>query len=280
MGCGRTLALGAAATAACALVASVSAAEADSPTTAATAATARDLMPDLVQRSPYGLNGRTVRTATGLRFRLGFASAVYNAGRGPLEIVGTRPSRTTPTMTATQVVHRSDGSTRRVPNVGRIKFVRSETHRHWHLLGFERYELRRVDGNGREVRRDRKSGFCLGDRYDAYPQRGIRGQPLIGGYRGECEKNHPEVLRVHEGISVGYGDDYKPQVEGQFVDITGLPAGVYELLHSVNVDRRLREANPGNDAASIRIRLAWPRGPQAPPSLDVIARCGDGRRCR
>ena len=183
-------------------------------------------------------------------------------------------------MTATQIVHRSDGSTRRVPNVGRIRFVRSETHRHWHLLGFERYELRRVDGGGRVVRRDRKTGFCLGDRFDAFPKGGIRNQPLIGAYRGQCEKNHQTVFRVREGISVGYGDDYKPQVEGQFIDITGIPAGVYELLHSVNVDGALRDANRANDSASIRLRIGWPRGRTAPPSIDVVARCGDGRRCR
>ena len=136
---------------------------------AASDTSAKPLLPDLVQASPTRLDGRTVRTAGGIRFRLGFASAVYNAGSGPLEVVGTRRSRSTPTMTATQLVRRSNGSVLRVANVGRLRYVRSETHQHWHLLGFEQYELRRAS-DGKILRRDKKTGFYLGDRYDAYPK--------------------------------------------------------------------------------------------------------------
>ncbi|HEU0234981.1 MAG TPA: hypothetical protein VFR14_00930, partial [Candidatus Limnocylindrales bacterium] len=46
-----------------------------------------------------------------------------------------------------------------VAGVGTLRYVRSPDHRHWHLLGFDRYELRRAD-SGEAVVADRKSGFC------------------------------------------------------------------------------------------------------------------------
>src|SRR6266536_345394 len=45
-----------------------------------------------------------------------------------------------------------------------VRNVRAITHQHWHLHGFDRYELRRA-GAAPVLVRDRKSGFCLGDRY-------------------------------------------------------------------------------------------------------------------
>jgi hypothetical protein len=183
-------------------------------------------------------------------------------------------------MTASQVVHWSDGSTKRYPRVGRLKFVISETHRHWHYLAFEQYRLLRAS-DGRVVRGDAKTGFCLGDRYNAFPgARAREDQPKKPVFVGNCAKNQRLARHVREGISVGYGDDYKPQVEGQYIDITNVPPGKYELLHEVNVDRSLRESSYRNDAASILIQLSWPRGFKAPPSIDVVKRCGDGRRCR
>jgi lysyl oxidase len=262
--------VGVAASAACATVAAHA--------RAGTAAKAQ--LPDMLQLAPYDLSGSSERTLGGLRFHLGFSSAVVNVGTGPLDVEGSRLDRSTATMTASQIVHWSNGSTKRYSGVGRLKFVISETHRHWHYLAFEQYQLLRAS-DGRVVRGDAKTGFCLGDRYNAFPGARTReDQPKKPVFVGSCEKNQPLARRVREGISVGYGDNYKPQVEGQYVDITGVPAGTYELLHKVNVDRKLRESSYANDAASILIQISWPRGFEQPPSIDVVKRCGDGRRCR
>jgi hypothetical protein len=49
----------------------------------------------------------------------------------------------TNTMVAAQLIER-DGAPRRViPPVGRLRYVVSRDHRHWHLHAFDRYELRR-----------------------------------------------------------------------------------------------------------------------------------------
>ena len=75
-----------------------------------------------------------------VRFRL------RNIGAGPLIIDGQRPT-SVETMTAEQVVMHDGGRSTVVAGVGRLRYVRSPDHRHWHLLGFDRYELRRANSD-------------------------------------------------------------------------------------------------------------------------------------
>jgi hypothetical protein len=166
-----------------------------------------------------------------------------------------------------------------VSGVGRLRYTRSAGHQHWHFLGFDRYSLVALAGST-STRRDRKTGFCLGDRYDARPSERLPGDPGRPMLTGECGRNRPGLRALGQGISVGYGDDYDPILEGQFLDVTRLPAGRYELVHWANAGRRLREVRYDNNAASVVVELRWPRGFGRPPSIDVVERCGDGRRCR
>jgi hypothetical protein len=212
-----------------------------------------ELLPDLVQSPPAAL---TVYSEDG-SWRLAFLSAVENDGRGPMLLVGHRPDAGTPDMTVTQLVRRADGTTAEYPVTGVIRFVVSETHRHWHYLDFERYEL--LTPAGKLVGRDQKTGFCLGDRYDAEASVRLPDEPARAVWTQECGRGQPERLIVREGISPGFGDDYVPRLEGQSVDIDGLPAGRYVLRHRVNVGRALRESSYANNSASVSFELRWTR---------------------
>ena len=212
---------------------------------------APELLPDLVQSPPRALE--TYRA--GDTWRLAFLSAVENDGRGPMLLVGSRPDQNGPAMSVEQLVRRSDGTTSTYPVDGEIRFVRSETHRHWHFLDFERYDMLTADG--RTVGRDEKTGFCLGDRYNASRSVQLPGEPDQPVWTQECGRGQPERLIVREGISPGYGDDYVPRLEGQSIDITGLPAGRYVLRHRVNVDRALRESDYGDNGAEVPFDLSW-----------------------
>jgi hypothetical protein len=212
---------------------------------------ATELLPDLVQSPPRALE---VYEADGV-WRLAFLSAVENDGRGPMLLVGTRPGRTTPAMTVEQLVRHPDGSASTYSVDGQIRFVRSETHRHWHFLDFERYDILTADGE--TVGRDQKTGFCLGDRYNASRSVQLPGEPEQPVWTQECGRGQLERLIVREGLSPGYGDDYVPRLEGQWIDITGLPAGSYVLRHRVNVERVLRESDYGNNSAETRFELSW-----------------------
>src|SRR3954453_10719805 len=84
-------------------------------------ASARDLLPDLDQETPRNLQVTTNQTGAIPRFHLGFESAVDNRGSGPLVIAGPRDSQDQPEMVVDQTVQQSDGSTRTVPDVGRLR---------------------------------------------------------------------------------------------------------------------------------------------------------------
>lgn len=212
-----------------------------------------DLLPDLVQEAPQNIG----TTRVGGRDLLGFRSAVYNAGDGPLIVNARRPNRLVQDMSAEQVIRRSDGSSRTVTGIGLLRYVRSPDHSHWHYFPFERYELRR-EGATSGLVRDRKSGFCLGDRYRAEPR--PVGAVDAPRYTGRCGLGAPTRLGMTEGISVGWGDDYAAYLDGQHIDVTDVPPGRYELIHIVNARGRIVERDRSNNVASRRIELRRVRG--------------------
>lgn len=232
--------------------------------------TPREVLPDLVQTVPDAIS---VVTSDG-RDRLVFLSAVENLGPGALVIVGRRASTAVPEMATSQIVRRADGSAAAYPLRTGLRFVVAETHRHWHLLGFERYELLTPDGE--PVGRDRKTGFCLGDRYDRSKRERLPGEPKRAVFTHECGRGQPKRLRIREGLSPGFGDDYVPLLEGQYIDVTGLPPGRYLLVHRVNAGRELRETSYDNNAASVVVRL---RRTDETTTVAVLAKCPGSARC-
>jgi dipeptidyl aminopeptidase/acylaminoacyl peptidase len=228
-------------------------------------------LPDLDQRSPAGL----VVTQEGRRFRLGFVSATENRGRGPLVIHGVRVAGRT--MRADQVVELRGGSARVWPDVGRLHYEPHNPHHHWHLESFVSYELYRA-GDGGVASRDRKSGFCLIDRWGRVSPRIARSGPPR--FVGDCGAGQPNARGVVQGTSVGFVDRYPAHFHGQALDVTGLPAGRYLLVHRANPQRTLRELAYSNDVASVLLRLSWPGGRTSPPRISVLRRCeGGSGRC-
>jgi hypothetical protein len=230
-----------------------------------------ELLPDLDQAPPAAIS-LVVREG---RERLVFLSAVENVGLGPLLVAARRPSAAEPEMTARQVVRKANRTATTHVLRARLRFVVSETHRHWHLLGFERYELRTPEG--RTIGRDRKTGFCLGDRYDAHSESRIPGEPPRAVWTQECGRGQGGRLRIREGLSPGFGDDYVPLLEGQFIDVTGLPPGRYVLIHRVNPTRDLRESSYANNAASALLELG--RDGRGRATVSVLATCPDTDSC-
>ena len=221
----------------------------------APAAQPRALLPDLVPQPPAKLTVREVIRDGRRHHELGFRSAASNLGRGPVIVDAERDLRRPLELAATQVVRRVDGSIGRRALGTRLTYVISPDHSHWHYPAFMRYELRRPGPDGARVGRDHKTGFCLGDRYDARPLRRLRGEPAQPPFNTNCGKSKPDLSRLREGISVGYGDDYAPLLEGQSIDVTDVPTGRYRLVHTVNPDRSLAERSYRNNTSSIEIRI-------------------------
>ena len=234
-----------------------------------------DLLPNLTQAVPGGLSGRTGGTVVAPRFFLGFESAAANLGIGPLIVLGSRAGLEEQEMAVRQQIRRSDGSFRTVPVQAKLQYVRSAGHSHWHLLGFMRYELRTPEGV--RVVRDRKTGFCLGDRYRA--ALALPGRTPDARYSNRCGKGAPRLKSIREGISIGWGDDYAAHLEGQELEITSLEPGRYVLVHRVNPSHELRESDYTDNVSSMAIELDWPRGRAQPPRIDVVARCPGTATC-
>lgn len=234
---------------------------------------ASELVPDLDQRAPRGL----VVTQARARFKLGFVSATDNVGRGPVRIRGHRPNRRLPTMRADQLITLAGGHVRVERDVGRLRYTWSSSHSHWHLLRFQTYELRRAS-DFRLVVRDRKSGFCLADHWGLAARRvqDFRGPRFLG----HCGSGRPDLLSVSQGTSIGYTDRYPAHFHGQNLDVTGVAAGRYVLVHRANPSNLLRELRYDNNAAAALIRITWPNGRRAAPSVRVLRYCESSERCR
>lgn len=203
------------------------------------------MFPNLVQRPPSGL----VISRGGRGWLLGFTSMVDNRGPGIVWIKGSRAPGAR-VMAVRQYVRLASGGTRVDPPSGQLHYVVAPPHYHWHLLGFDRYELRNA-GDFRLRVRDRKSGFCLADHW-GHAIGVPHGPPR---FLGNCEQFDPRARAVEEGSSVGYTDRYPALFHGQALDITTLPDGRYWLVHRANEDFHLRETRYDDNAASLLIRI-------------------------
>jgi hypothetical protein len=232
-----------------------------------------DRPPDLDQRPPTDLSFRRTRSG---RYLLGFTSSTDVLGEGPLSIVASRPSRAVPTMRASQRVRMIDGGAQTYPNIGFLKYTIAPPHHHWHLMDFQRYELRRASDHSLVVA-DRKSGFCLADHWGVAGR--VPGRPQRAVFHGNCKQFEPGALAVEQGTSVGYTDRYPAHFHGQNLDVTRVPAGIYVLVHRANGEMPLRELRYENNAASLRVRFSWPRGRSHRPAIRVLRSCPGSEWC-
>jgi hypothetical protein len=245
------------------------------PLAAGARAPARVLLPDLVQQPPAGLVVLPLDEDDGTtHYLLAFSSRVENRGLGPMIVRGVRPSIATPTLTASQLIRVARGPTRTRKVALEIRYVEEQTHRHFHVLHFETYELR--DAGGKLVMPDHKTGFCLTDDYRSRA-RAAGKVPARAVFTGACARNQPDALSVTEGIAVGWGDLYFPILEGQSFDITGLPSGSYTVVHRVNATRALTEQRYANDVAATELELSVPDGGGTP--LLTVGRSCAAARC-
>jgi hypothetical protein len=180
-------------------------------------------------------------------------------------------------MQVDQLVRLEDGTARLIRQVGSMRYVVHPDHRHWHLLGFAQYELKRVGRSRGLVRRDRKTGFCLGDRYRVRRAKSLTGFRPFASQGDTCGLGKPGLRGLFAGISVGYGDQYAAHLEGQYIDITTAPSGRYRLIHRANPDRVLAESNYENNAASVLFSLRRGAGG---PTVRVLQRCPQTELCR
>jgi hypothetical protein len=118
------------------------------------------------------------------------------------------------------------------PNHG--EFVYSACHMHYHFDTFARYELRQR-GTETVVAPGQKRSFCVEDTKPA-------GSTMPRKYccNAECGNR--------QGVQIGWGDLYPSTLACQWIDVTGVAPGDYDLCVLLNTAGLLAESSNGNSA--------------------------------
>ncbi|MCB9506833.1 MAG: hypothetical protein H6698_02355 [Myxococcales bacterium] len=115
-----------------------------------------------------------------------------------------------------------------------------DCHGHHHYEAYARYDLYDVAGDT-SLEIGAKSGFCVMDL-------GVYDTSITSACHGYNCSN--------QGITAGCQDTYSAGLQCQWVDVTGLPDGDYDLTVTTNPYGELEELDYDNNAASMRIRIA------------------------
>lgn len=118
-------------------------------------------------------------------------------------------------------------------------FLYSECHGHFHYNGFATYAL--LDAEGNEVVTGRKQAFCMEDTAQVHLG------PNIG-----CNKVY---TCEEQGIQAGWSDLYGNGLDCQWLDITDIPPGDYQLQVVLNPSKQFEELTLDNNTATIPVSI-------------------------
>lgn len=196
--------------------------------------------------SPSGIENPTTRC-------LRFTSDIRNTGAGTLEVQipwlttdasGTPQSGFLPgECNAQQVVFTSSGASATRP-AGTCEFHPEHAHFHYkNLVSFTLYNLNSAGGVGTQVGTALKESFCLSDDdYFGYGTGTANGPRQFVGQPGcnvPSQVATPSAggsggVQVVEGMSPGWGDVYTWDTPDQYIDITHVAPGTYDLIEETN----------------------------------------------
>jgi len=124
-------------------------------------------------------------------------------------------------------------------------FVFHPAHNHWHIGDVALFEVRKGSPRGPVVGPNSiKTTFCLIDWYK------------LEGNAPRPERTFFDCATSFQGVSAGWVDQYHQSLEGQSLDLTGVPeADDYYLVSTSNFSRIFLESDYTNNSAWVRFRL-------------------------
>ena len=139
-------------------------------------------------------------------------------------------------------------------------------HRHWHFREYADYRLWTTEAYPRWLAaRAAHPGATAEEVLAADPT--LREGFVAGHKQGFCVMDMVPPLPTlaprykdcaDQGLSVGWADRYSMLLDGQWIDVTGLPPGYYVLEAEVNAERLFEESDYANNAASNVVEVYVP----------------------
>jgi len=124
------------------------------------------------------------------------------------------------------------------PDVKKDDWEWHSCHAHYHSMErFSDFDL--IDENQVKVAEGHKASFCLED---------TECDPGVERFFNCTDKGD-------QGISVGCADNYKNDIDCQWIDITDVPNGEYSIRVVVNPTRNVPESDYSNNAAYCRVKI-------------------------
>lgn len=204
------------------------------------------LCPDITEEAPRHLGIQRAQQEEWLRF----SSTHWNEGPGTLQIRGGGQTGECQVEEAGTILNSiCTFSTQEILNSAReIVYTQPAglavfhpTHHHWHQDLVADFVLRAGALDGPIVGQATKVTYCLID-FDA--PNGL-----------ESEKQYVDCNADLQGISPGYGDEYHHSTEGQEIEITNVPAGIYFLTHEADPSNKWLEWSDSNNTSWTKFRL-------------------------
>ena len=218
------------------------------------------LLPDIIEEIPKHLSVQNTRQREFLRF----STTHWNFGDGALQVRGGGQESPcifnnveTVCTFATQEILNADGQIVAYHPAGIALF--HPEHNHWHQSDVAEFAVRLTPDDEPVGSAVLKTTFCLID---------LDSSDLVHEHKTKVYWDCDADL---QGISVGYGDPYHQALEGQEIDITGLPAGIYYLTFDVDPKEHWLETDDTNNRSWTKFRLDR-KG--ANPSITILEEYG------
>jgi hypothetical protein len=194
---------------------------------------------------------------------LRFSNDIRNVGPGPLLLRFRYDTNFVTACQMQQEIQVAGGGTPVDVDAGECVF--HTQHAHFHYNNFARYELFAVGAGGAPAAThavvSKKVGFCTVD-VDDWSFGGPAAQQRPRTYvfptcniPNNVPTDNPAVWE-YMGISAGWGDIYTWDLPAQYIDISAVPDGVYEVVSRANPDGAIVEAATGLETGITCVRIA------------------------
>src|SRR5688500_4424747 len=230
-------------------------------------------------------NGRTL---------LRFGTQVNNQGAGPGSLISATPGSPIPTgapitawvnpdgtQNVLQPIYQYTGSSFTFSHyrlAGTMTY--HQGHGHFHYDDYAEYNLRHRNANGTPgdyvTRSDGtvvggKVGFCLLTFSGTFTTESGANSSTLPGFNQDGMA--PANCGFGQGIRVGRYDQYTSSLEGQWIDVTGVPNGQYFVEIKLDAQNTMLESNDSNNAKSFAFTLnaGTPGGGITPDEYDLGA---------